>query len=130
MTRAERNAILAENAATIKAQKAKIERAEAAACRMREALEGVCENWPIQPDCDDGDRCGFCGETIGEDCHCVVERSRAALAASAPCMHEAKVERLRKLCGEAVKRLVHFEDYPEDEAFVAELQAAEKGGKG
>jgi len=108
---------------------------EARECRMRGVIDALCQD----------------GE-ITEDAR---RQLLAPLVGSGPCPHEAKaearlkqfvtqvsmdhaaickltgeVERLRKLCGEAAEGLVHFEDYPEDEAFVAELEAAAEGREG
>ena len=87
MTRAERNVILAQNAATIKAQKAKIERAEAAACRMETAIRWALGEGDDFPAREDGQGAYWWRNEL---------RGRAALASPQPCEHQAAACRMRE----------------------------------
>ena len=89
MTRAERNVILAANAATIREQKAEIERAEVAACRMQTAIRWALGEGDDFPAREDGQGAYWWRNEL---------RERAALASSAPCSHVAELAAMRKEC--------------------------------
>ena len=97
--------------AVIEGLRQRLEAAEAANCRMREALTEIRM---LDPSNHHERRATF------ENAWDIADK---ALASTAPCPHEAKLATAWRLCGEAARRLVHFEDDQEDEALVAELQA-------
>lgn len=105
------------------------EAAEAAACRMREALTTTfAELQSVQAAAALGGLSPRCYAGFGGT-------AKQALASAAPCPHAAEVERLLKLCGEAApyvagkKHRVFIND-PEASKLEMELKiAAAKGGK-